>query len=58
MDGFTSKYIVDKLVYYEMGEDIEGTILREKQIKGGSRTDKEHLIKKFNPDWEDLYDRL
>jgi putative endonuclease len=58
VDGFTRSYHVNKLVYYEIGEDIEGAILREKQIKGGSRKDKDDLIKKFNPDWKDLYDQL
>ncbi len=57
-DGFTSKYRVDKLVYYEICEEIEGAILREKQIKGGSRQKKAELIIKFNPGWDDLYDRL
>ena len=57
-DSFTSKYNVNKLVYYEIGEDIEGAILREKQIKAGSRKKKDELIKKFNPDWKDLYDLL
>ena len=40
VDGFTKKYQVHKLVYYEAGEDIEGVILREKKIKGGSRQKK------------------
>lgn len=57
-DGFTSKYRVDKLVYYEICEEIEGAILREKQIKGGSRQKKVELIIKFNPRWDDLYDKL
>ena len=39
-EGFTSRYRVNKLVYYEVTENIEGAILREKQIKGGSRKDK------------------
>ena len=58
VDGFTKSYHVNKLVYYEVGEDIEGAILREKQIKGGYRKDKDDLINKFNPEWKDLYDQL
>ena len=51
---FTSKYKVYKLVYYECGGDIEAAIYREKQIKAGSREDKEKLIHSLNPDWKDL----
>lgn len=51
---FTSKYKVYKLVYYECGGDIEAAIFREKQIKAGSRKDKENLIRSINPDWRDL----
>ena len=58
VEGFTKKYHVHKLVYYEVGEDVEGAILREKQIKAGSRQKKVALITKFNPDWEDLWDQL
>jgi putative endonuclease len=46
------------LVYYEVCEEIEGAILREKQIKGGSRQKKVELITKFNPKWDDLWDGL
>jgi len=56
--GFTDKYHVDKLVYYEVGENIEGAILREKQIKGGSRNDKIQLVNTVNKEWRDLYDEL
>lgn len=56
--GFTKKYNVDKLVYYEVFDNIESAILREKQIKGGSRAKKLKLIKQFNSDWVDLYDRI
>ena len=56
--GFTAKYNVHKLVYYEMFDDIENAIAREKQIKGGSRKKKLDLIKSFNPDYKDLYDEL
>jgi len=55
IDGFTRKYNTHKLVYYELCEEIEGAILREKQIKGGSRIKKIELIDKFNPAWVDLW---
>lgn len=58
MKSFTKRYNVVKLVYYEIGESIESTILREKQIKGGSRKDKLELINTFNPEWRDLYETL
>lgn len=53
--GFTKKYNLDKLVYYEVLEDIEQAILREKQLKGGSREKKIELIERMNPSWNDLY---
>ena len=53
--GFSSKYNLDRLVFYEATEDVESAISREKQIKGGSRQRKIDLIKSFNPDWKDLY---
>ena len=56
--GFTKKYNVYKLVYYEMTESIESAILREKQIKGGSRQKKLDLINEMNPLWRDLYEEL
>jgi putative endonuclease len=52
--GFTSRYKINKLVYFETGEDIEGAILREKQIKSWSRSKKVSLISSTNPDWHDL----
>ena len=58
VDGFTKKYHVHKLVYYEMGEAIEGAILREKQIKAGSRKKKDELVVRFNPTWKDLYETI
>ena len=57
-NGFTKKYRVNKLVYYELCEEIEGAILREKQIKGGARQKKNDLITEFNPDWKDLSDKI
>ena len=56
--GFTGKYDVDKLVYYEFFEDITLAIQREKQIKAGSRKKKLDLINKFNPEWKDLYSQI
>jgi len=56
--GFTKKYKVDKLVYYEIFEDIYNAITREKQVKGGSRQKKIDLIASRNPAWEDLYNKL
>jgi len=58
MDGFTSRYNVNKLVYYEVFEDIEEAILREKKIKSGSREKKLQLIRKSNPKFKDLYEEL
>lgn len=54
-DGFTKRYNTTKLVYYEVFESIENAILREKQIKGGSRQRKIDLIDSMNKDWIDLY---
>jgi len=51
--GFTSRYNVEKLVYYEATDDIQAAILREKQIKGGSRQKKIDLIMSINPEWKD-----
>jgi putative endonuclease len=56
--GFTYRYKVDKLVYYEITENIESDILREKQIKGGSRKDKIELVNSINSEWRDLSDDL
>ena len=57
-EGFTKRYRVRKLVYYEVAENPYAAISREKQIKGGSRADKMKLIEDFNPDRRDLYDDL
>ncbi|MDO8578340.1 MAG: GIY-YIG nuclease family protein [Dehalococcoidales bacterium] len=58
VEGFTKRYNLNRLVYYECGNDIEAAISREKQIKGGSRQDKIALIESFNRDWHDLSDEL
>ena len=56
--GFTAKYNIVKLVYYEIHEDIKEAIKREKQIKGWLRVKKEELIKTMNPSWKDLYEKI
>ena len=58
IEGFTKKYNVTKLVYYEIYEDSYTAISREKQIKAGSRQKKIDLINKMNNEWKDLYDEL
>jgi putative endonuclease len=58
VDGFTKRYGVKKLVYYEHSDSKEGALLREKQIKEWHRKWKLELIEKTNPDWKDLYDDL
>jgi len=58
VEGFTEKYNVDKLVYYELFNDPINAITREKQLKGYSRKKKVELINSFNPEWEDLYESL
>ncbi len=56
--SFTSRYNVDKLVYYEIYADAESAIYRERQIKAGSRQKKIDLINNFNPEWKDLFKSL
>ena len=56
--GFTKRYNVNTLVYYEAGEDVIGAITREKQVKGGSRADKIALIEGMNSGWKDLYEEI
>ena len=58
VDGFTKKYKVHKLVYYEATENVESAIAREKAIKKWYRQWKINLIEKINPQWNDLYDGL
>jgi len=57
-DGFSKKYKLGKLVYYEIAGNAEAAISREKQIKAGSRKKKIELIQSMNPQWEDLYPGL
>ena len=58
IEGFTKKYHLHKLVYYEMIEGQFQAIIREKQIKDMNRADKIEMIRKFNPQFEDLYSRI
>ena len=55
-DGFTKKYNINKLVFFEMTNDIKSAIAREKQIKGWLRIKKIQLIETANPEWKDLSD--
>lgn len=54
VDGFTKKYNVNKLVYYDGTTDVKSAISREKQIKGWTRKKKNDLVETMNPNWEDL----
>ena len=56
--GFTSRYKLHKLVYFEVTNDINAAIQREKQIKGGSRQKKIDLVNAMNPEWRDLTEDL
>ncbi|KJS87710.1 MAG: hypothetical protein JM58_03340 [Peptococcaceae bacterium BICA1-8] len=56
--GFTKKYNVDKLVYFESTTDVRSAISREKQIKGWIRSKKNDLIENANPGWKDLSENL
>jgi putative endonuclease len=58
VDGFSKKYGLDRLVYYEIYEDIQLAIQREKQLKKWNRSWKIELIEKKNPNWNDLYDSI
>ena len=58
VEGFTKKYNLYKLVYYEVFDDIVNAIAREKQIKGWLRSKKVALIESFNPRWKDLYSSI
>jgi putative endonuclease len=58
ISGFTSKYNVNKLVYYESFPSVFDAIKREKEIKGWKRKKKVTLINSFNPEWKDLYEEL
>ena len=58
VSGFTQKYCIHKLVYYEIYMDPLAAITREKQIKAGSRKKKIALIERTNPEWSDLYEEI
>jgi putative endonuclease len=58
VEGFTKKYRVKKLVYYEVHDNAESAITREKQIKKWRRKWKLRLIEEKNPQWTDLYDEI
>ena len=57
-NSFSSRYNLNKLVYYEQFQMIEDAIGREKQLKAGSRKSKLQLIESVNPNWVDLYDEI
>ena len=56
--GFTRKYNATKLVFYEIFQDAENAIMREKHLKAGSRQKKIDLINQMNEEWRDLYEQL
>jgi len=58
VEGFTKKYNIDKLIYFEQTEDVISAIAREKQLKNWNRKKKIGLIEKMNPKWLDLSDNL
>ena len=58
VDGFTKRYGVHRLVWYEIHNSMESAIKREKSIKGWKRAWKLELIESGNPDWDDLYNRI
>ncbi len=57
-NGFTYRYNVDRLVYFEIFTEVHLAIEREKQIKGWSRKKKDMLVNRSNPQWKDLYEEL
>jgi putative endonuclease len=58
VDGFTRKYDVNRLVYFEVFDDIENAIVREKRLKKWNRAWKIRLIEENNPNWDDLYPEI
>ena len=58
IEGFTKKYNLAKLVYYEIFDDIKTAIEREKTLKNLVRRKKNQLIEKINPSWKDLYNKI
>jgi len=57
-EGFTKKYAIDRLVYYQLCDDMYQAISREKQLKAGNRARKIALIERTNPQWLDLYSNI
>ena len=55
---FTKKYNVIKLVYFEVTDNVQAAVAREKQIKGGSRKKKLDLVNSVNSEWKDLYEEI
>ncbi len=58
ISGFTKRHRLDKLVYYEIYQDVKEAIKREKQLKAGSRLNKTDLMNAFNKNWSDLYKQI
>ena len=58
VEGFTKRYKIKHLIYYEVTDSIESAIAREKQLKGWRRNKKEVLIRQMNPDRKDLYESI
>ena len=57
-EGFTKEYVVHMLVWYELHEDMENAIIREKRLKKWNRDWKLRMIEEMNPNWKDLYDSI
>ena len=58
VDGFTKRYFINRLVYFEACETVETSINREKQLKGWTRAKKIALIESINPEWKDLFEDI
>lgn len=58
VDGFTKRYHVDQLIYFEQTTDVYAAIAREKQVKGWTRAKKVKLVTDQNPSWKDLYSEI
>ena len=58
LEGFTRRYNITRLVYFEHTTDVTAAIAREKQLKGGRRNKKTMLIEKMNPNWRDLFEEI
>ena len=57
-ESFTSRYEINKLVYFEETSDVEAALEREKQLKHWRRSKKNELVESMNPEWEDLYRKI